>query len=326
MVPRSGWTAVWPPSTPPTAHGRAGIVGPGDQRVVRALAVGHADRVDRRQVEDVEAEVGQGRQLGLDALQPAPRAGEQLVPGAEAGPLGVDVELERPWAAWSRRSDRGGRRTAPPGRGRGRRRPGCGWGPSCPRRRRRPRRWRCARRPWPAWPPLGAAGRPRPARCPGRPGRRRPCGGPRRATTPARRPTPRSSTSSGPGRRPGSGPPSARPWRRRRRGAAGSPARAACPGRAPSSGPRPAAPRGRRGRCRPRPRRSRPPCAWAGAARSRPEASDARSGCGRRRDEGRVPPSHPYPALPPGNNGGPVNIVSQQVSTELASVRNATSH
>ncbi len=71
---------------------RAGIGRPGGERVVGALAVGVADRVDRRQIDDVEAELGEPRELGLDAAQPAPRAREQLVPGAEAGaePVGLD--------------------------------------------------------------------------------------------------------------------------------------------------------------------------------------------------------------------------------------------
>ena len=71
---------------------RAGIVRAGDERVVAALAVLAADRVDRQQVEDVEAEVGDRRDLLLDRLQAAPRAREQLVPGAEAGPHAVDLD------------------------------------------------------------------------------------------------------------------------------------------------------------------------------------------------------------------------------------------
>ena len=52
--------------------------------VVAALAVRDADRVDRREVEDVEAELGEARQLLAHALEAAPRAREELVPGAEA--------------------------------------------------------------------------------------------------------------------------------------------------------------------------------------------------------------------------------------------------
>jgi hypothetical protein len=75
---------------------RAGVVRAGLERVVAALAVLDADRVDRGQVEDVEPELGEARQLGLDAVEAAPRAREQLVPGAEAGALAVDLELDGP--------------------------------------------------------------------------------------------------------------------------------------------------------------------------------------------------------------------------------------
>src|SRR5579862_999135 len=50
--------------------------------VVAAFPVRQADRVDRREVEDVEAELGEGRQLLPDSLEAAPRAREELVPGA----------------------------------------------------------------------------------------------------------------------------------------------------------------------------------------------------------------------------------------------------
>ena len=57
-VPSSGWMASWPPSAPPIAHGLPGSSGAGRQRVVAALAVGDADRMDGRQVDDVEAHLG----------------------------------------------------------------------------------------------------------------------------------------------------------------------------------------------------------------------------------------------------------------------------
>ena len=63
-VPSPGSTAVCPPSAAPIAHGLPGSSGPGVERVVAALAEAAADRVDRRQVEDVEAhrrDVGQPR-------------------------------------------------------------------------------------------------------------------------------------------------------------------------------------------------------------------------------------------------------------------------
>ena len=78
---------------------RAGIARTGDQRVVPALAVGQPDRMDRRQIEDVEPELGQRRQLVLHALQAAPGAGEQLIPGAEAGPDAVNLDRHRLRAA-----------------------------------------------------------------------------------------------------------------------------------------------------------------------------------------------------------------------------------
>src|SRR5207253_9864339 len=40
----------------------AGIVPPGGERVVASLPIGAADRMDRRQVDDVHAELGEARQ------------------------------------------------------------------------------------------------------------------------------------------------------------------------------------------------------------------------------------------------------------------------
>ena len=68
--------------------------------VVRALAERGADRVDRRQVEDVEAELGDVVEPLLDVLEGAVgalgagRAREQLVPGREARPDAVDPQRE----------------------------------------------------------------------------------------------------------------------------------------------------------------------------------------------------------------------------------------
>ena len=75
--------------------GRAGIVGAGGQGVVATLAVGVADRVDRREVEHVEAELGQPRKLGFHAAQAAPGSREELVPGAELGQRAVDLDRKR---------------------------------------------------------------------------------------------------------------------------------------------------------------------------------------------------------------------------------------
>ena len=77
------------------AVGRAGIVGRRDERVVAPLAVRLPDRVDRRQVDDVEAQLGQPRELLLHAFEPTPGAREELVPGAEAAPHPVDLERQR---------------------------------------------------------------------------------------------------------------------------------------------------------------------------------------------------------------------------------------
>jgi hypothetical protein len=76
------------------------LAGPRDQRVVASLAVRASDRVDRRQVDDVEPH-------RRDPLQPffgiakrgaavgrGARAREHLVPGGEARPLAVDDDLE----------------------------------------------------------------------------------------------------------------------------------------------------------------------------------------------------------------------------------------
>jgi hypothetical protein len=78
----------------------------GVQRVVGTLAELGADRVDRRQVDDVEAHLGDGREplhrtsersrLGCApahrVVRRALRAREQLVPGAEEGAFAVDDE------------------------------------------------------------------------------------------------------------------------------------------------------------------------------------------------------------------------------------------
>ena len=94
-VPSSGWTAKCPPSAPPIAYGRARIVRAGDERVVAALALVDADRVERQQVEDVEAEVGDVGDELLDGLEAAERAREQLVPGGEARLDAVDLDRDR---------------------------------------------------------------------------------------------------------------------------------------------------------------------------------------------------------------------------------------
>ena len=88
------------------------------ERVVPALAVGAADRVDRREVEHVEAEVLHVRQAADDVVEGAVpvrvarlRAREQLVPGGEARREPVGDHLERAVVARdSSRARRCGRR------------------------------------------------------------------------------------------------------------------------------------------------------------------------------------------------------------------------
>ena len=88
--------ASWPPAGVADRPRAARIAGAGHEGVVAALAVGHADRVDGREVEDVEAELGQLRELLLHAAEAAPRAREELIPRAEAREHAVDVDLQRP--------------------------------------------------------------------------------------------------------------------------------------------------------------------------------------------------------------------------------------
>jgi hypothetical protein len=81
--------------------GATGVVGRRCQRVVAALAIGPADRMDRREVEHVEAEVAHVRKAGDHVIEGAVavgaaglRAGEELVPGAELSALTVDEDGE----------------------------------------------------------------------------------------------------------------------------------------------------------------------------------------------------------------------------------------
>src|SRR5581483_6995127 len=63
--------------------------------VVASLAVRVPDRMDRREVEDVEAELRKAWQLLAHSREAAPRAREELVPGAEAREDAVDVDVAR---------------------------------------------------------------------------------------------------------------------------------------------------------------------------------------------------------------------------------------
>ena len=104
-VPSAGWIALWPPAAPPMAHGLPTSSGPAVERVVRALAMGGADGVDRRQVEDVEAEIG-------DVGQPLGGVGEGAV-------LAVGCRSNAETARTRRRSARAADRRRPRARGRG---------------------------------------------------------------------------------------------------------------------------------------------------------------------------------------------------------------
>ena len=74
---------------------RTDVAGVVLERVVSALPVRVPDRMHRREIDDVEAELGEARQHPGDAAQPAERSRKQLVPGAEPGELAVDVHFER---------------------------------------------------------------------------------------------------------------------------------------------------------------------------------------------------------------------------------------
>src|SRR5439155_1716283 len=65
------------------------------QRVVLPLPVRVSDRMDRRQVDDVEAERSQLGQRLPNAVEAAPGAREELVPGAEAREHTVDLDAVR---------------------------------------------------------------------------------------------------------------------------------------------------------------------------------------------------------------------------------------
>ena len=75
---------------------------PARQAVVAALAVRRADRMDRREIEHVEAHVadrGQARDHVVEGAVPRRivglRAREHLVPGGEACRLALDLERQR---------------------------------------------------------------------------------------------------------------------------------------------------------------------------------------------------------------------------------------
>ena len=93
-VPSSGWTAVWPPSAAPIAHGLPDVAGRRRSvGVVAALAVGRrrsgGSAAGRGRRSPCAAIVEQRRVDVARACRGGPsaeRAGEELVPGGEAGP------------------------------------------------------------------------------------------------------------------------------------------------------------------------------------------------------------------------------------------------
>src|SRR5207247_2259025 len=78
--------------------GASRVAGPRRERVVLALAVRTPDRVDGRQVDDVEAHRRRALELRLGVLEGPARAREELVPRGEARALAVGDHLELPLA------------------------------------------------------------------------------------------------------------------------------------------------------------------------------------------------------------------------------------
>src|SRR5918997_2991435 len=91
-----GVAAGLAPNGPRNPH----VAGFGSERVVLALAVGLPDGVDRRQVNDVEAHVGDAGEVlgrGLEGPVRSAAAGgarEELVPRPESSPLAIYGQLE----------------------------------------------------------------------------------------------------------------------------------------------------------------------------------------------------------------------------------------
>ena len=77
IVPSRGWIAVWPPSAGADRPRAAWIVGGGLERIVAALAMLAADRMDRRQIQHVEAHVRDIGQARLAIGERAVRAGRR---------------------------------------------------------------------------------------------------------------------------------------------------------------------------------------------------------------------------------------------------------
>ena len=99
--PARGWIASWPPSAEPIAHGEPTSSRPGHERVVAPLAVDPADRVDRRQVDHVEAHRGDrraaaGRRWRRCRAAPARRLRSTTAP-SERGKNSYQAENSARW-------------------------------------------------------------------------------------------------------------------------------------------------------------------------------------------------------------------------------------
>ena len=174
----------------PIAHGLPGSPGPAMSVLLRALAVRVADRVDRRQVEDVEAELGE--------LRDAPRRPRSRP--RSAGTARTRRRSARARARPRASSGSAGRRLVAVGVALG----GAGSSGRARRRARRSARRRRARASAARALRVGALGALAAAleqqralataRPSGRSGRRRPCARPRRARRRTGRSTPRSCT------------------------------------------------------------------------------------------------------------------------------------
>src|SRR4030095_10876344 len=84
----------------------AGIVGASLERVIASLAIGAADRMDRREIDDIEAETGDVRQprnaiveRAMSSRDAPLAARHHLVPRADRRPRAVGLEGGGPGSA-----------------------------------------------------------------------------------------------------------------------------------------------------------------------------------------------------------------------------------
>ena len=110
MVPSAGSMAVWPPFSLPIAHGLPTSSGSGVSELFFAFAKRVADRMNRREIDDVEPERGESRKtrrrVGEGAVTRRGarvgrdlRARKELVPRAE--PRACTIDSDRQLAAES---------------------------------------------------------------------------------------------------------------------------------------------------------------------------------------------------------------------------------